>query len=151
MSSLPVSVPVILAAAMETQLARVRAEAASLPRIRACILVWGDPLVAAGSDSYLTELADAAGASNACATAEGWPTLSREDVLLAQPEVVLLGTGDPASALGSWADTLPAMRRHAVVSLPSRPFLRPSAELGRAGAELLELLKPFRQEAGRAR
>ena len=134
-----------LAAAMEARLASVRASSAGLPRVRACILVWTDPLVAAGRDAYLTELADAAGADNACATGTGWPTVSRETVLLAQPDVVLLGIADPAATLGSWASGTPAMRHHAVLVLPERPFLRPSAELGRAAEQLQLMLAPLRR------
>lgn len=135
-----------LADDMEARWSAQRARSAGARRLRACILVWTDPLVAAGSDSYLTELADLAGADNACATKPGWPTLSREDVLLARPEIVLLGIADRSVTLGDWAASLPALRRQAVLHLPERPFLRPTTGLGPAAEELWLLLEPHRLE-----
>ncbi len=130
----------ILADEMLARVATVREGTRGRARIRACVLVWTDPLIAAGTDTYLTELADAAGADNACAAAPGWPRISREAFLLAAPEVLLLATGQDAALLGDWAAAVPAMRRPGgTIVLPARPFLRPTAELGRA-AEMLSAL-----------
>lgn len=139
-----------LAADMERRIRAVREASSRSRRLRSCILVWTDPLVAAGTDSYLTELADAAGAGNACATGPGWPVISREVVLAAQPEVILLGIADGEARLGDWAASVPAVAADAVLQLPESPFLRPSADLGRAAEELLVLLAPAREAAAGA-
>jgi len=130
---------------MRARIAETRALSATRKRLRACVLAWTDPLIAAGHGTYFDDLLDVVNAENACAAGDGWPRLSRESFVLAAPQVILLATGQPpeaspARSLGDWAGAVPAVRDEAVFVLSPRPFLRPTPALGAGAATLRTLL-----------
>lgn len=65
--------------------------AAASERPRTLVLLQAEPLIAAGSDTFLDRLIVAAGGENIAADAPvSWPRLSREWVLTRKPQVVLV-------------------------------------------------------------
>ena len=145
----------------EARLAAVRAQVAGLPRVSACCFVWTDPLIAAGRGSFLDDLLDVAGVDNACAGAasedarrisrEEYPRISREQLLFARPDVILLATGrDEADLFAGWGASIPAVRNGRIVALDADLFLRPTPRLAEAAARLVEILAPLRPAAGPA-
>jgi iron complex transport system substrate-binding protein len=133
-----------LVADMRRRIAATREAAAKRPRVRACALAWTDPLIAAGRGTYLGDLLDVVNAENACASADGWPRISRESLVLAAPQVLLLATGqedaEARAGLEGWAQAVPAVRDGAVLVLPAHPFLRPTTALGEGAESLLSMM-----------
>jgi iron complex transport system substrate-binding protein len=136
-----------LVATLESQFSAVRRAAEGREPLTCCWLVWEDPPVAAGRGTFLEGLMQLVGLENACARGdEGWPRLSREDLLVAGPQALVLasgGHGDAASGLGSWASSLPAFRDDRVLTVDPDDYSRPTLELGPAAGELLELTRPW--------
>jgi iron complex transport system substrate-binding protein len=139
-----------LVAAWQRDLAALRAAAAGAPPLSACWLVWAEPPVAAGRGTYLDDLLGLLGVRNACATgAAAWPQLSREGLVLADPDVLVVSTGAHRGARGlpDWTRPLRAVRDGRVVVLPGNAFLRPTLGVATAALVLPRLLRPTTAEA----
>jgi len=128
---------------LESRFEAVREAAADRESLTACWLVWEDPAIAAGRGTFIEGLMQLVGLENACARGdEPWPRFSREDLLVAAPEVLVLasgGHGEATARLGSWARALPALRSGRVLRVEPDAYSRHTAELGPAAAELLDL------------
>jgi iron complex transport system substrate-binding protein len=139
-------------AEFEAGVSSVRARVAGLPRVSACCLAWTDPLIAAGTGSFLDDLLDVAGADNACAgrkdlrgSRDEYPRVSREQLLLARPGIILLATGRAEGNLfAGWGASIPAVRDGRVVVLDADLFLRPTPHLAEAASRLADILAPWR-------
>ena len=145
----------LLAAGFERRLRQAKESAADAPAVSACCLIWHDPAIAAGAGTFLDDLLSLAGATNACLRgSEEYPRLSKEDLLLARPEVILLATGamaksDGASALfeEDWARPIAAVRTGRVLEWLGDAHLRPTVRLADAAEELIALLAEARGRA----
>jgi iron complex transport system substrate-binding protein len=145
----------VLAKEMEARLAALRVLTSSRKRARACLLVWTDPIIAAGEGSFLDDLLDAAGADNACAierhlsvAGAEYPRLSREDLLLARPEILLLAMHEASAApFEGWGSSIPAVREGNVLALDPDLYLRPSPALAAAAESLAAILQARRAPA----
>jgi len=63
-------------------------------RPRVFYIIWHDPLMTVGSDTRIHELIESAGGTNIAQNlGEGYPTLSLEAVLMANPQIIIAGTG----------------------------------------------------------
>jgi ABC-type Fe3+-hydroxamate transport system substrate-binding protein len=70
---------------------QVEQECAGLDPVRYAYLIWRKPWMAAGGDTYLTDLLGLAGGINVLATSEDrYPSLELDELAKAAPEVVLL-------------------------------------------------------------
>jgi iron complex transport system substrate-binding protein len=102
------------AAALEAGLAELRAQAAGAQRPRVLFVMGSEKPGSAGRGSFVHELIELAGGDNAAADLEGWPTLSLEYVLAAQPEVLVCWSNpqDAERDLQRWSslEDLPAAR-----------------------------------------
>ena len=134
-----------LAGALKRQEDSLRA---SVPRDRvsALLLVSIRPLMVVGRGTFLHELLEAAGADNIGARARGtYPSLSRESVLQADPEVLFLlsGMGADSTTLrtmyAEWPH-LTAVRTGRVHILNADLFSRPGPRAVEGLAHLITLL-----------
>ncbi len=129
-----------LAARVEADLAALKGRAAREPRIRVLFVAGRSPLVVAGPESFLGNLLDRMGVENVVpASAVAFPTWSLEQVLRADPDVVVNGAveaGDLAADLASAG--LPAARRGRVIRIPDESVIRPGPEVARAALELAD-------------
>jgi iron complex transport system substrate-binding protein len=84
------------AAALAETLAAARAEVlrtVSGPKVRTLLIVSIRPLIVAGRETFLNELLETAGAANLAARFPStYPTLSRESVVLDDPEMLLVAS-----------------------------------------------------------
>lgn len=64
--------------------------------------VWPDPLSAAGADTFITALIEAAGARSVV-TARGWPRYDLERLLVARPRFIVTPHGPRARRAPAWA------------------------------------------------
>jgi iron complex transport system substrate-binding protein len=138
-----------VARSLRERIEALAAEGGDLPSVRACALVWTEPLIAAGAGSFLADMLAAAGATPGCtSTGEEYPRLSREDLLLEDPDVLFVVTGVPesmASFDAPWAVTLRAVRTGWLRELEPDLFLRPGVELVDAAEVLRDTLLPLRR------
>jgi iron complex transport system substrate-binding protein len=135
-----------LAAAFRTRLAKVREAVAGRPRPRTLLLVWPDPLVAAGPRSFLTALLEAAGGANALAgpaapaVAEQYPRLGIESVLALAPEVIVVAayrdTGAEAIERLRRYPQVPAVRDGRIAAIDHTVLVRPGPRLADAAEAL---------------
>jgi ABC-type Fe3+-hydroxamate transport system substrate-binding protein len=80
-----------LAREVESRLATPRGVGAPRPRVAA--LVWRDPLMAVGGDTFASDLIACAGGDNVFASAEGrYPRIDESALAAARPDVLLLPT-----------------------------------------------------------
>ncbi len=75
--------------ALEAGLAELRAQAEGVERPSVLFVMGSEKPGSAGRGSFVHELIELAGGRNAAGELEGWPTLSLEYVLAAQPEVLI--------------------------------------------------------------
>ncbi len=78
--------------ALAEGLAELRAQAEGLERPRVLFVMGSEKPGSAGRGSFVHELIELAGGENVAGDLEGWPTLSLEYVLAAQPEVLICWT-----------------------------------------------------------
>ena len=83
-----------LAAAFASTLAAARAYGAQLARPRVLWIVWSDPIVAAGSGTFIQDVIELAGGENAAVSAgPGWPRLGPESLVALDPDVLVWPVG----------------------------------------------------------
>ncbi|MGA8849355.1 MAG: helical backbone metal receptor, partial [Dehalococcoidia bacterium] len=58
-------------------------------RPRVFYIVWHDPLWTAGSGTFIHELIEKAGGVNICQNMTGYPTISIEEVIARDPEIII--------------------------------------------------------------
>lgn len=127
-------------AAIEAQLqARLDALHARLenrPMVHVLFVVWEDPLISIGQNTFIADALRWAGAESAIVTSQNWPQLSMEEVVRVQPDYIVL-TGDhaetnddPIANLQSrptWKELRAVELGHVVVT--GEEFTRPSPGL----------------------
>ncbi len=141
-----------LASEFRARIEAVRRRVAGRPRPRALILVWPDPLVAAGPSSFVASLLGVAGGVNALSgDAAGrfsaqYPTLSLESLLTIAPEAIVLanhpGTTVEALARLQRYRQLPAVRDGRVAAIDQDLLARPGPRLAAAAEALAKVLHP---------
>ena len=77
------------AVALETGLDALRSQTIGLDRPKVLFVMGSEKPGSAGRGSFVHELIELAGGQNAAGDLEGWPTLSLEYVLAAQPDVLV--------------------------------------------------------------
>jgi iron complex transport system substrate-binding protein len=123
-------------------------EAPLRTRPRVLFVVQHDPLMVAGSGSYVHELLDAAGATNAAGDlSAAWPVLSLEALVARDPDVILDASVAPERSgdgdLRFWSDfeTLSAVRDARVRRVDDPACVRLGPRLPEAVARLRRLIR----------
>jgi iron complex transport system substrate-binding protein len=112
---------------------------------RVLIQLDDDPLVVAGGRSFLNEAIELVGAKNIYAdSATGYPRPSKEDVMVKNPDMIIVPTFGPVSdafrkRVMDWTQypMLQAVKTHQIKAIYGDPLLRPSMRL-LEGLSLLE-------------
>lgn len=133
---------------LEARRAAVAARVAKLARPKVLVVIWYDPVVTAGSGSFITDVIAAAGAQSATADiAQAWPQISLEEVLRRSPDFVLLVRGahggiteEELKTHAGW-DQLQALRDNHVIYMDERVF-HPSPVVFDALEQLAKKLHP---------
>lgn len=138
---------------IERGIAAVRSRTATITRRRVFHEVDAtDPtkLFTAGPGSFINELIELAGGINVAArAASAWPQLSAEEVISADPEVIVLGnamygvTADQVAARPGWSVTTAVRTRRIVAADPSL-FHRPGPRIVRAAEEYQKIVSDTR-------
>jgi iron complex transport system substrate-binding protein len=133
---------------LEERRVAVAARVKGLPRFKVLVVIWYDPVITAGSKSFITDVIAAAGAQSATADmAQAWPQISLEEVLRRSPDFVLMVRGahggitlEELKAHAGW-DQLAAVRDNRVIYMGERLF-HPSPVVFDALEQLAKELHP---------
>jgi iron complex transport system substrate-binding protein len=132
-------------ASIRTKIAGVRAAVTGLPKRRVLFVVYPNPPMTVGHDTFIGELIGAAGGTSIFSeSARPWPTVAMEEIIRRNPDVIILPQGEfSANALEQfrqrpgWRD-LAAVRDGHVTTVPADLTQRPGANIG-DGAIALEI------------
>ena len=128
---------------VEDELRAVRGIPLAGRRPRVFVPVWDDPLMTVGAGSFLSELITIGGGVNVYAD-EPAPslTVSLEDVIRRDPDVILTGPTSASRILGDrrW-HALRAVRGRRVVAYDTTLVSQPSTRLGAAARSIAVLLR----------
>lgn len=112
---------------------------------QALIEIWNDPLIAAGKDSYCSEVLELAGFRNVI-TRSGYPNLDLEELQRIDPEVLVLT--HPLPQTPGWKQ-LKAVRNQRVLEISEDLLVRPGPRVLEALHRMQDWLE-LRQPAPRA-
>jgi ABC-type Fe3+-hydroxamate transport system substrate-binding protein len=138
-----------IAERLEDRLDALRARLAGRPVKRVLFVVWEDPLITTGENTFIADALRWAGARSVVRVTEDWPHISMEEVVHLQPDVLIFPTtnggalGDIAQVLRDrpgWRD-LRAVRAGRIVMV-SDAINRPSPDLVNAIEQLAHELHP---------
>lgn len=133
---------------LEEQLAGVEARSAGAPRPRVLFVVWLEPLVTVGHDTFLNDILERAGAESVTRELEeSWPRISLEEVIARDPDyLVLPRTAGLEGSLARLAQQEPWRRLRAVrenhILWMEDAILRPGPRVVEAVAALSAALHP---------
>jgi iron complex transport system substrate-binding protein len=107
-------------------------------------IVWHDPLMASGAETFHDELIRKAGGVNMIQDASGYPTISLETVINDNPDIILagIGMGEGQDAPLKFAQSEPRLR-DVSARLNSRVYGIDSDLSGRAGPRIVDVLEQF--------
>jgi iron complex transport system substrate-binding protein len=115
--------------AFQAGLREVERAARSLPRApRVFVEIWGEPLMTAGNTSLVHEIIERSGGDNIYGDlSETYPTISLEDLIRRDPEIILLTTSETADLphRAGW-QRLTAVREGRVYKLNPDLVVRPT-------------------------
>jgi len=112
--------------------------------VRTCFVVWHDPLMLAGGDTLYEELIRIAGGSNIVSDQSGYPSIDLEEVIVADPQVIIVGVG-----MGTGEDlALQFLLNEPVLAIVSarqndRVYAIDQDIVGRFGPRIVEGLEQF--------
>jgi iron complex transport system substrate-binding protein len=138
-----------LSASIRGELDAVRRSVAGRPRPTVFYLAWHDPPTTAGSRTFVAQVIEAAGGRSAFPEpAALWPTVSLEELVRRQPQVIVVpdaehGAARVAELRGApgWRE-LRAMKEGRAVLVPADVVNRPGPRIGEAARRLRDALHP---------
>ena len=143
-----------LAASVRAELAAVAASVRGLPRPSVFFVVWNDPPMTAGPDTYIGQLVEIAGGRTAFPELRReFTQVSMEEIVRRQPQVLVLPQGEDSvlraaslRRLPGWRE-LRALNGGATVELPADLISQAGPRLGESARRLRDAIHPDR--AGR--
>lgn len=135
---------------MRAQVKKIAARVADAPRRKVLMLVGRQPMIAAGADTYQSEIIGLAGGTNVAASLPGeWPALSLEFVIASAPEVIIdaaMGSEESGEAerRAYWKQftTIPAVKNDRVFGYGAYELLRPGPRLPETLAAVARFVHP---------
>jgi cobalamin transport system substrate-binding protein len=134
---------------LERRLAETQQRVASLPQRRVFFVVWTEPLISIGKDTFIADALLYAGAISIVDSPQDWPQVSLEDVVRQQPEFLIFAESHAETAppdlealsnLPGWR-ILDAVRNHHY-ALVSDAVNRPALRIVSAIEDLAKQLHP---------
>jgi len=138
-----------LAADLERQVSALRDHLASLTPRRVLFIVWIEPLISIGKDTFIADALRDAGAVSVIDSSQNWPQVSLEEVVRLQPDFLIFvesHSGAAPHSAESLADLpgwrlLNAVRNHRYATI-SDAINRPAPRLISAVEDLARQLHP---------
>jgi iron complex transport system substrate-binding protein len=138
-----------LAAKLRDRLADLTRRLADQQPKRVLFVVWADPLISVGRNTFLSDAMRLAGARSVVDSAQDWPHFSLEELVHLQPDFLIFAAGhvedaesqvESLSKLPGWR-SLEAIRRHHI-AVVSDAIIRPGPRVIDAIVELARQLHP---------
>jgi iron complex transport system substrate-binding protein len=138
-----------LAAGLEHQLAALHDRLASLPPRRVLFIVWTEPLISIGNDTFIADALRHAGAVSVIDSSQNWPQVNLEEVVRLQPDFLIFVESHSGAAphsaealadLPGWR-LLNAVRNRRYATI-SDAINRPAPRLVSAVEDLAQQLHP---------
>jgi cobalamin transport system substrate-binding protein len=82
----------------EQRLVEMRQRLAALPQRRVLFVVWPEPLISVGRDTFIADALRQAGGVSIVDSAQNWPQVSLEDVVRQQPEFLVFAESHSQAA-----------------------------------------------------
>ena len=138
-----------LAMSIRSQLDSVRAEVAGRPARSVWFVVYPNPPMTAGPNTFIDELIGLAGGRSIFSdAAQLWPTVSMEEIVRRRPDLLIVPQGelkdDSLARFRSrpgWRD-LAAIRAGRVATVPADLVQRPGANIGNAARAFQSAIHP---------
>jgi len=138
-----------LAAEMRQRITEIKARTAALPRPRLLYVLNSEPLITVGPDSFIGQLIELAGGTNVAARAKTpYPRLNMEEVLKADPELLIFPVGAaegiPDSEQRVWKrwGTLTAVKQGRFHHISSDLLNRPGPRIVQGLETLARIIHP---------
>lgn len=84
-----------LTANLRQRLSEVEQRLAGLPPKKVLVVVWLDPLISVGRNTFLDDALRRAGARSVIESPQSWPTIDLEQVVRLQPEYLIISNDNP--------------------------------------------------------
>jgi len=132
---------------LERNITKISNAIAGLPKQKVFWISWHDPLMSAGGPSWINALIQAAGGENIFNDVNiAWPTVSPEEVLIRNPDVILFSEGHPGISnvndllklFPAWAE-IKAVKEGKVFAVPEF-VIRPGPRVAEAVKILAKLI-----------
>jgi iron complex transport system substrate-binding protein len=134
---------------MERRIAAIKERVASLPMRSVLFIVWTEPLISIGKDTFIADALQHAGAVSVIDSSQNWPHINLEEVVRLQPEFLVFAeshadnaahTRDTLADLPGWR-ILDAVKHHRFAVI-SDAVNRPAPRIASAIEELARQLHP---------
>lgn len=143
------STSVRVQAELRADLAAVMRSVAELERPTVFYVVFNDPPMTAGPDSFIGQLITIAGGASVFQDAnENWPNVAMEEIVRRDPDIIVVPVGEFKDNslerfrnMQGWR-TLRAVRNGQVVTVPANLLSRPSPNIGQAAHVLRHAFHP---------
>jgi iron complex transport system substrate-binding protein len=101
-----------LAKDLEQRIAAIHEHIAALPRRRVLFIVWTEPLISIGKDTFIADALQHAGAVSVVDSSQSWPQVNLEEVVRLQPEFLVFAESHSQATLNTPAalENLPGWR-----------------------------------------
>jgi iron complex transport system substrate-binding protein len=111
---------------------------------RVMFVVWTNPLYVAGRETFVGDLLELTGATNAVTTA-GWPQYSLESLVQNPPDIILYpDVSVKRRAMSELLDSIPSVRDHVrVMPVEENVFVRPGPRVVEAAQQLNAILDGY--------
>jgi iron complex transport system substrate-binding protein len=138
-----------LEAGLRARLSELKRRVGSLPPKRVLFVVWVEPLISVGRDTFIADAMRWAGAESVVQSSQSWPHVSLEEAVRLQPHVLVFASShseavarhlDALAQLPGWRNLEAARNRRFVVI--SDAFNRPAPRLISAIEQLARQLHP---------
>lgn len=83
-----------LVADLQTRLNDLRRRLENAPRVRVLFVVWREPLISMGQQTFLADAIRAAGGESVVNSDQDWPHVSMEEMVKLQPDYVVMSADD---------------------------------------------------------
>ncbi len=138
-----------LIASLQRTFAATRASVAAEKKPRVFYVVFNNPPMTTGPNTFIAQILALAGGENIFADSPAnWPTIPMEELVKRDPDVIVLPVGEmPDSSVNrlhvmpGWRD-LRAVRAGHIVRIDANLASRPGPNMGRAAVALRDLLHP---------
>jgi iron complex transport system substrate-binding protein len=135
---------------LEARLDALKSKLSERPLAHVLFVVWEDPLITIGQNTFIADALRCAGAESAIVATQDWPQISLEEVMRVQPDYIIL---TPEHAERDNSNQLAELRARGIwrelnavktgrVALASNEIIRPSPGLVDAIETLARQLHP---------